>query len=99
MLNTLPARPTAASYSAFSSPVASSTSIRRRCGIARSSHAPSGPWGTGRSPTVREPLPVEVDVEGDEPAGRDAAEQVFTRLARADEHDEELLVPRGRERA
>src|ERR687895_96694 len=39
MLKTFPARPMAASYSSRSAPVASSTSIRRRCGMAATLHA------------------------------------------------------------
>src|SRR5579862_9834413 len=36
------------------------------------------------------------DVEGDEPAGGDAAEQVFSGFAGADEHHQQLLLVAGR---
>ncbi len=50
MLKTLPARPIAASYSSASRPVASSTSISRRCATASIlAHGPGGvnPAGPG----------------------------------------------------
>src|SRR5262249_39197616 len=40
---------------------------------------------------------VHVDLERDEPACGDAAEEILARLAGADEDDEQLLTRRGRE--
>ena len=52
----------------------------------------AAPPGSGGRPR----LPVEVDRERDQPAGRDAAEEVPARLTATDEHDEQLLPRRRR---
>src|SRR4026207_677991 len=88
MLKTLPARPTAASYSSFSSPVASSTSVRRTRGVRRPLAPGPGEGGRGAGPRragMRSCLAPEVDREGDQAACRDAREDVLAGLAGAGE--------------
>src|SRR5215207_7628722 len=99
MLKTLPARSTAASYSSLSGPAASSTSISRRCAMRRSSHGQKVCGGIRGSPHACSRLTPEVDGERDETACRNTAEHVLAGLARAQERDEQLLLPGGGEAA